>query len=83
MGHLDPEDAAASLAHGRRQAVDCGHDVARRRDRCEPYRVVHKRMLQVDDDEHRPDRVEIGERVLHAALLDHAPHDRVGDGRAV
>ena len=83
MRHLDPEHTAAGLAHGRRQAVDRRDDVASGRHHREPNRVVHKGVLRIDDGKRRLCGVEIGERVLNAATLDHSLHDCVGDGCAV
>ena len=61
MGHLDPEDAATSRAHRGGQPVDRGDNVARRRHRRKSDRVIHESVLQIDDDQCRARRVEIGE----------------------
>jgi hypothetical protein len=83
MGHLDPEDAAASLAHRRSQPVDRGHDAARRRHRRKSDLVIHEGMLQIDDDECRVRRVEIREGMLGSAPFDYPPHDGFRDACAV
>ena len=83
MGHLDPEHASASLAQRRRQPVDRGYDAARSRHRRKSDRVVHKGVLQVDDNQRRPHRVDIGEGMLRPTAFDHALCNRVRDGRTV
>jgi hypothetical protein len=83
VGHLDPEDAAARLAHRRRQAVDRRHDVPRRGYDRMPDRFIHKCVLQIDHDERGARRLEIGKTVFAATACDDPLYDLVGNGGAV
>ena len=83
MRHLHPEDAAALLPHRRGEAVDRRHDVARRRNDGVADRLIHKGVLQVDDDERGAGRIKLRKAVLGAAALDDAADDLVGDGSAI
>ena len=83
VGHSDPEDAAAGFAQRRGEAVDRQHDVARRRADRVPDRLVHKGVLQIDDDERGARRVELGKRVLGATPGDDPLDDGVGNGGAL
>ena len=67
-----PEYAAAGFAHCRRQPVDRGHNIARCWHRSKSDSIVHKGVLQIDYDERGPRGVEISERVLHTAALNHS-----------
>ncbi len=74
-GVLDPEHTAAHAAHHRREPVHVGHDVARHRTDRMPDRIVHECVLQIDHDQRRASRIEIGVRMCHATTCDHTLGD--------
>ena len=65
-----------AAAHRGGEAVDVGHDLARRRADRVADRVVHEGVLQVDHHQRRARRIDGGEAMLGAAAL----HDAVDDG---
>ena len=76
---LDPEHATARTTHHRGEPVHVGHDVARHGTDRVTDLIVHECILQIDHDQRRPPRIEIGMRMGHATSRDDALCDGIGN----
>jgi len=69
---LDPKHGPAGGTGGGGQTIDVGHDIPRGRTDGVADFVIHEGILQVDDDQRGPFRIEVGEDVLRATPSDDA-----------